>query len=82
MDDNIYGFSTKESSQKMLLAEGFNSEAGLGISDDRSSNYNKPYKSPLNTKGEIPWSLFWLLLEEAARSLLIWIFICIFIEKC
>ena len=54
MDDNIYGFSTKESSQKMLLAEGFNSEAGLGISDDRSSNYNKPYKSPLKTKGEIP----------------------------
>ena len=68
--DNIYGFSTQESSQTMLLAKGFNSDAGLGISDDRSSNYNKPYKSPLKTKGELPWSLFCLLLEEAARSLL------------
>ena len=52
--DHIFGFSTKESSQKMLLAEGFNSDAGLGRSDDRSSNYNKPYKCPLKTKGEIP----------------------------
>jgi len=32
--DNIYAFSTQESSQTMLLAEGFNSDAGLGISDD------------------------------------------------
>ena len=54
MDDNIYSFSTQESSQKMLWTEGFNSDAGRGISDDRSSNYNKPYKSPLKTKGEIP----------------------------
>gem|GEM_PF-3809585 len=54
----------------MLLAEGFNSDAGLGRSDDRFSNYNKLYKSPLTTKGSRPWSLFCLLLEEAARSLL------------
>jgi hypothetical protein len=52
--DNIYAFSTQESSQTMLLAEGFNSDAGLGRSDDRSSNYNQPYKSPLKTKGELP----------------------------
>ncbi|NQE34079.1 hypothetical protein [Microcoleus asticus] len=65
--DNIYGFSTKESSQKMLLVEGFNSDAGIGISDDRSSNYNKPYKSPLKTKGDRPslcsaW--FWRMLRS------------------
>ena len=65
--DNIYGFLTPESSQKMLLAEWFNSDAGLGISDDRSSNYNKPYKSPLKTKGEIPSpcsACFWRKLRE------------------
>ena len=52
--DNIFGLSTQESGQKMLWAEGFNSDAGVGISDDRSSNYNQPYKSPLKTKSEIP----------------------------
>jgi hypothetical protein len=65
--DNIYGFSTKESSQKTLLAEGFNSDAGLGRSDDRSSNYNKPYKSPLKAKGEIPSlcsACFWRKLRD------------------
>ena len=67
MDDNIYGFLTQESSQKILWAEGFNSDAGLGISDDRSSNYNKPYKSPLKTKGEIPSlcsASFWRKLRD------------------
>jgi hypothetical protein len=65
--ENVYGFSTQESSQTMLLAEGFNSDAGLGRSDDRSSNYNKPYKSPLKTKGEIPslcFACFWRKLRD------------------